>query len=398
MAIQTQGGIFERYGQHWAKAFNKAKTQEITVPSYGELPAGLSGIARLCDLKFDKVKEGKKNAGEYFFYIAGTVLEPSTFTDEKGNVHRVAGLRTSITEMMCATPDATRKTPEDHMIHVMQILGRLGMKIEQFQSPRDLENMVAAWNVAVKKKEKPLNVYFSFSTFKGQKQTTGKYAGKEPMTNHIWREVLPDYKPTNIKVQSVAEPEVNQDEETDNYESEEQEETSVSKASKASANGKHEQEKQEEDFRDDDDLNSLAERAENGDKVARNKLTEFAVKAGISKKKVADADHWSEVVEMITEATSAQDENENSEEQENEEEQQESEEEEQEQEQEEQQEPEVDNVVNYHPLNKEGKPMKNPVECTILKVNTKAKTVDIQNMSSQKVYKNVSWSAIANTD
>jgi hypothetical protein len=60
--------------------------------------------------------------------------------------------------------------------------------------------------------------------------------------------------------------------------------------------------------------------------------------------------------------------------------------------------PEVDNVVLYHPLNKEGKPLKTPVECTVVKVDTKKKVVDLQNMATQRLYKNVGWDAIKNTD
>lgn len=424
---ESEGSIFKKFGSRAAKAFRQHATDEVEVKNFGRLPPGVTGVARLAEIKFDKVKpdpekKDKQYVGEYYFYAAGVCLEPAVFTDEKGNKHKCFGLRTDVTEMICDTPEKTgknaRKTVEQHLewvIHLCRL--SLGAKFKS-DSPAELEDWVAAINTAIKSKDDPLNIYFNFHTWAAPPATEGKNKGKI-FINHFWDEQEVGYQPANVikagVKQAPVEPEPEEDEDDDDTEDQEEAEETPKPAPKTTSSGKgkkppmkkkgpaKEPEPEPEDdeegegvdsddegFRDDDDLDSLAERADKqNDSTAKAKLTAFAKEAGIPKDVVKKADNWAEVVELMKSKKSDNEEEDEEPEEEEEEEAPESEEEE------EQEEPEVDQTVGYKPLNKEGKEFKNPVACLIMKVNAKAKTVNLQNMESKKLYKDVPWGKLS---
>src|SRR5688500_9963932 len=132
MAKQTaKSGIMQKLGSRFVNAYNEHKDDEVVYSSFGDLPGGVSGVAKLIECKFDVVKpdeknpnKEKKNLGQPYFSAQGVVMEPREFVDEKNNVHRVAGKRTSIFQMMCDTTDGqgNKVTVEENTKQVVQHL------------------------------------------------------------------------------------------------------------------------------------------------------------------------------------------------------------------------------------------------------------------------------------
>lgn len=271
MAMQTaKSGLLAKLGTKGMAAHAAAKDKEVDFGNMGDLPEGIEGgIAQLVECKFDVVKPGKQNAGEYFFYAAGIVVAPR----EHAGV-RIAGLRTVIMEMMCDTPTTSRKTVQDHIDWVYNELRKLGVDTAQMKF-EDLEAVAAAL-----KKNKP---HFRFRTWKGAKQTTGAYANKEPRVQHNWSGVVEDYVPPDDAgsgvVDNTAPPDVPTEE-------------------PAPVEG------DPGIYDDSSDVASLVEVAKNDDDPrqaeAQAKLNEMAVAAGHSDESVNLAESWDAVAEMIS--------------------------------------------------------------------------------------------------
>jgi len=243
-------------GKLGAKGKAAVKGHRTDGTSYGqmELPEGIeAGVAQLVDCKFDIVKEGKTNAGEYYFYAAGVVHQPK----DAGGVP-VEGLRTSIMEMVCDTPSYTRETVDDHLEWVLNEFRKLGVETEQLEV-EDLETVAEQL-----KEEHP---FFRFRTWKGQKQTTGQYAGKEPRVQHQWNGVC-EY-------------------EGDGTEGE---------ASDDTGEASPEETVEEPAVEESSGLAALAEAADGGDEEAAATIGEKAESAGIDPSEIAT---WTEVVELI---------------------------------------------------------------------------------------------------
>lgn len=136
----TKSALAAKLGQRGAKAVQEHRGDATT---YGiqRLPGGISnGVARLVECKFDTVKEGKQNAGEFFFRAAGVVLEPAT--NDKGVP--VRGLQTSIMEMVCdtTTRDGKKTTLEEHIANILNEMRKLGADVED-AGVNDLERIAA---------------------------------------------------------------------------------------------------------------------------------------------------------------------------------------------------------------------------------------------------------------
>ncbi len=352
MAGKSVISVLAQKYKGFENAVIKHKDDETTYSNFGDLPPGVNGIAQLKEVKFDVVKEGKNNAGEYFFSAYGIVVEPVNFTDKEGNNHRTAGKRTSVIEMLCPTPNSkgARKTVEDHINFVLNTLRLLGIDTSKMNKAGDLETYMAALNQA-----KP---YFQFRTWQGK--ATPEYP--DPKVNHTWEGVVANYIPTD-------ESEGGTDDDTE-----------------AGASGSSDDEgdsDSDEGYRDDDDLASLGERAENGDKEAQDKLSAFAKKAGVDAKKVKNADTWNDVVDMINEASAPKDEEDEEEEDEGEE---------------QSVDPEVGQIFEYKPLGKDQKPLNKAVDVEVTKVYQKNKKVDLKNLNSGKEYKSVEWAKLIEKD
>ncbi len=184
MAKQVaKSGLMAKLGAKLEASF-KAHKDDETKFSAGDLPAGIEGgVAKLIECCFKQIEPGKKNAGEYLFYAAGTVISPTEV-----NGCRTEGGQTRIMENLFDTPEATgRKTFDEHVDWVMNELRKLGATTKDLPNASAIETACAALKKA--------NIHFSFRTWKGAKQTTGPYAGQEPRTNHQWNGFIKDYKP-----------------------------------------------------------------------------------------------------------------------------------------------------------------------------------------------------------
>ena len=231
----------------------------------GQLPDGIeNGIARLSGLKLDTYKDGE-NKGKPYFSAVGVVLAPA---DHNGIP--IKGLQTRIgPESMFDTPNAfgKRKTFADHYEWMLGHIKLLtGVHDMSDTSPADLEGIFEGLV-----EEAPT---FRFRTWKGKKQTTGAYAGREPKVNHDW--------------QGRVEWHDDGDGATDGVQDD-----------SGSTNDAPADEPPADDAGEGDDLAALVAAADGGDEEAGNKLTAIAAELGVADEDVANAKDWSEVKEMI---------------------------------------------------------------------------------------------------
>jgi hypothetical protein len=306
MPVQkSKSNLMAKLGDRLRKAHEEHKNDETEFSNFGDLPAGINGgIARLVDCKFVQIKaDAKKNAGEWMFYAAGTVVSPKEFEGQ-----RIEGLRTQISEVLCDTPDASRKTVDDHLKWIYNELRKLGVNTAEMEF-EDLEPTVAVLLEA--------HPYFKFRTWKGEMQKTGPYAGREPRVNHQWlgfTEYTPDEDPgagteDETATTEDSEPSTNGDGAV--------EEAPPPKGRKLTAGpakmppsgvnsdrvvevgGKRVAgPKAAPAFDDQGDIDTLVKRAKKGDEAARQELAELAVANGADPDEVENAGSWDEVAEM----------------------------------------------------------------------------------------------------
>ena len=167
--------LMAKIGKKGTAAVKKRKGDPVSADSGSSLPAGIeNAIAQLTDCYFGQYKPGTKYEGEFFFRAVGTIISPKVFEGVP-----IEGCQTSIIEPCCDTPDAggKRKTLEDRIAFILNEMRKLGLDTSE-ATAEQLENMAE-----VLKTSKP---YFRLRTWKGDKQTTGPYAGKEPRVNEVW--------------------------------------------------------------------------------------------------------------------------------------------------------------------------------------------------------------------
>lgn len=362
----SQSVLASKLGDKGRKAFDAHKNDEVELGgSFAELPAGMSGVARLKECRFGIIKEGKQGAGSPYFYAVGIVVSPKTFNDKQGNTHFVEGRRTSIIEGIYETPTKKRVTVDDHLKFVINELQKLGLPT----SGLTLDNLETA--VATLEEAKP---YFKFRTWQGEKQTTGKYKDKEPLVNHVWEGAIPDYKEEQgdddggpVDDESApagrngAPKVVNRVAGKMTKVEEEEEETGA--------------EFNEFENEDEEDLIELARQAdEDEDAKAKSKLKAKALEAGLTNSDIKNAESWSEVVTLIEKATGGDDEGDDSP-------------------------PDEGDQFLYkppasvkHPRTKGA--FKSAIVCEVTAVNKSKKTVNLSSVDHDLTFNNVSWSEI----
>lgn len=408
---KSKSALVAKLGDKIRKAHEAHKGDETEYSSFGELPAGIEGgIAQLVDCKFDVVKEGKDNAGEYYFYAAGTVMEPKEFTDSEGNLHRVEGLRTSITEPIYDTPNRkSRKTVDDHLAFVLNEMRKLGV---------DTSSIGAEQLEDVCEQLKQLKPFFRFRTWKGQAETTGPYAGKEPRVQHVWNGCCdydgghsdggrvqddsgpPEDAPAPVaaaaaatRVNAVTQarkpgangsngaPAAAQAKPTPATNRPQQAQRGMVEArvtgNKAPSPHQAQEPEPAAGFDEFGDLGTLATLADTGDTNAAAQLTEMAEKAGVTDEQIGSVQSWHEVVALMSgdDGTDPGDGEVNPEA--------------------ETPVPAVGELWFYTPQDqKSGKPGKQ-VEVEILAVFHDKETCNLKDLANHKVvYRNVSWSKI----
>lgn len=294
MAGQTvKSGFAAKVGAKAGSSIAKHAGDAKKLPGGGELPDGIEhGIGRLIDCRFDLFKDGD-NKGEYFFLVAATVLAPKVKVVDGVEV-RIEGKRFQTIEPVCDTPKSeSRKTMDDHIAWVMNQMRLLGYDTKPLAKEKDPVKLAALLEAAAAslKAAKPT---FSFRTWKGKKQTTGKYAGKEPRVNVTWGDAC-KYNPAasddGVKDNSSTVPvedhgaivEEEADEETTTAEAEAGEATEVSLP---------------------EDLDELLEVANRDDdsnemKLAQIALNNRALELGVEQSDIDNTNSWDDVAELI---------------------------------------------------------------------------------------------------
>lgn len=335
----VKSGLAGRLGDKGAKAVASHKDDETKLPGGGRLPAGIEqGIARLVDCRFSQYKEGKQK-GEYFFLAAGVVVSPSSFTDKDGNVYAIEGERTQIMEPVCETPDKTRKIVDEHISWILNEMRKLGADT----SGLTIENLEAT--AASIKEAAP---HFKFRTWKGEKQTTGQYAGKEPLTQEQWRGAT-DFD--GGVVDDVAE-------------------------TQGDGNGPSETGETTLASGEADDLDALGAAADvspadEAAEAAQVRLHELATEAGVNPDEYAT---WAELAEVLKSGATVEEPTEPAE-------------------------PKAAECYFYRPIDpKTKKPVKKAIECEVTAVFTGKKVVNLKNLDDNKtLYKSVPFDQLVDS-
>lgn len=361
MVAKKQGGsvLQQKLGSKVGAAIANHSNDPTTVNDYGDLPPGLSGIAQLVECRFGVIDPGKTNAGECYLYAAGIVVSPEEFTDAEQNTIRVAGMRTQITEVICDTPDRSRKTIEDHIDWIMNEFRKLGVDTSTFTSVEDLEAAAAAL--------KELKPTFRFRTSLGK--ANERY--QEPRVFHNWNGAVEyqneDPEAAMIEAENAAEPPAP---------TPAPKPTTPTPGPKPAAKPTPKPSAKptppppppppSPPLAEGIDLQALLERCNAGDEDAANELGQIASDMGVSEEAIRAAENWEQVVAMIEELNAGVESG--------------------------QDQPlfEVGRVFGYCPLDiKTKKRSANPVDCEITAVSPDSTSVDLRNLTTKVMYRKV---------
>lgn len=369
MAKQS-GGHSEFFGsrnQEQEKIFDKHRTTEVEYSKFGSLPPGIeNGIAELRDITMGRFKEGE-NKGEWYFMAAGAVLHPKTFTDKEKQIHKTEGKRTQIgPEALCDTPKALgeRKTYDDHMGFFMNTLKRLGLETKNL----DNKTIGPAMDALVASK-----VQFKFRTWQGKPSEEFP----NPKVNHDWLEAT-KYVPGDNDQEDG-----NQDDTKDITIPDEPKPQPVqgsgSGSGSATDGGTSTEDNKFDEFGDLDSLVELAGKEGDHKVDAQNRLTDMALKEGITQEIIDKTEHWGEVAELIRgmkdDDSSNQDSGKEA--------------------QPEEWIPSKGETVKYHELDKKkGTPKVKGIDAEVLAVNTEKKTANVKNLVDNSTVKGVPFSQL----
>lgn len=255
-------GLAARLGEAGRKAVELHRNDEVRLPGGGSLPEGIeNGIAQLADCRFRKYEKGD-NKGKDYLYLVGVVKLPTEV-----NGLPVYGLQTRLMLPCCQTKTSQGKvkTLDDNIAEIINRYKMLGVDTSDFT----LDNLEPTAEAL--KEFKP---HFRLRTWKGDKQTTGPYAGKEPRVNEVWGEACDYTTDETDELQDDTQTE-QEEPQTETEQANENESTKV-------------------------DLVALAEQADAGEDAAIIELSTLAEAAGVDHTVI---NTWAEVVEAINAAT-----------------------------------------------------------------------------------------------
>lgn len=375
-AQKGKSGFLAKHGDRMRKAFDAHKGDETEYSNFGDLPAGVEGVAQLVECRLTQVKEGKRNAGEWLFYAAGAVKQPAEFEGQ-----RLFGRRTSITCPLYDTPDRQgRKTLEEHLAWVTNELRKLGVDTAEM----DVEELPDT--LAAVKEAAP---HFRFRTWKGDKQTQGRYKDQEPRVQHFWEGIVDWTEDDEAGMPSQAQDNTRAPGTPKAAAAVRVATTPRTAASPVNGKGtagegkvKPAEKEEPPEGPEFGDLDSLAEAADGGDDGAVEKLTQLALDAGVTQEQIDEADNWSSVVELIG---GAGEESEAPEETATEE-----------VTEEEDGTPKVEQVFSYRPVDPTTKKKAaKAIQVEVTAVNTEKKTCDVKSLSDRKKgWRGVKWDAL----
>lgn len=202
MPVQVQKStLAKRLGAKLVEAHLKHKDAPVKVDGGGRLPEGIeNGVARLQRMSFGVYKPGTKLAGKEYFMVEAIMVAPKHFTTKDGVSVKVEGARTQPKIIpLDDTPDAEgeKKTFADHYFDFQNMFKRFGVEAPETQDPQAVQNYYEAAAKSLTNGEK--NPHFAVRTWKGAKQTVGKYKDKEPLVQESWGDVC-EYHPTSDSV------------------------------------------------------------------------------------------------------------------------------------------------------------------------------------------------------
>lgn len=375
-AQKGKSGFLAKHGDRMRKAFDAHKGDETEYSNFGDLPAGVEGVAQLVECRLTQVKEGKRNAGEWLFYAAGAVKQPAEFEGQ-----RLFGRRTSITCPLYDTPDRQgRKTLEEHLAWVTNELRKLGVETAEMDVEELPDTLVAVKEAAP---------HFRFRTWKGDKQTQGRYKDQEPRVQHFWEGIVDWTEDDEAGMPSQAQDNTRAPGTPKAAAAVRVATTPRTAASPVNGKGtagegkvKPAEKEEPPEGPEFGDLDSLAEAADGGDDGAVEKLTQLALDAGVTQEQIDEADNWSSVVELIG---GAGEESEAPEETATEE-----------VTEEEDGTPKVEQVFSYRPVDPTTKKKAaKAIQVEVTAVNTEKKTCDVKSLSDRKKgWRGVKWDAL----
>lgn len=356
-AAVTKSILAQKLGDKAKKAIASHKGDTTTIElSGGSLPEGIeNGVAKIVECGVQLIKPGKTNAGQPIFRAAAVIVEPKEFNGVK-----IEGRQTSMIVSLFDTPNRKEgsRTVEDHIAEVLAYFRSWGIDTSDIGDDASvIETELCPAVLAA-------GVHISFRTWKGEKQTTGPYAGREPRVNENWGPAI-NYDGGDGAVSSTA---------TDDVEDNTTEPSNDEQQGEADAAG---------EGLTHDELVALAKNADNAKSKTSvesgRKLKELALGKGIDEADVDGADNWAAVVDLIENVSTDADNGAG---------------------EVEEVVPEKEGVYKYAPIDpKTKKPTINPktkkivkVEVEVTAVDKKTKTVTLKNLDDQKtLYKSVPW-------
>lgn len=273
----TKSSLAGKLGSSLAKAVNEHKDDETLLSAGGDLPSGIeNGIAQLTDCRFDVYKSGD-NEGEFFFIAAGTVVEPAEF---KGVP--ILGQRVPLgPEAICDTPGRKRESVSDHIAWVLNEMRKLGLDTTDIDAD-GLEDAAASLKEAAP--------HFRFRTWGGGKWTDRDGNERDGRVNYDWRGVTEYNGSTDDGVKDKTADE-------------------KPTKGKTSGSGGDDDDKGSATAGDGDEkltvkqMRALVKKADAEDEDSIAKLQQAGLDAGLSEKQMEKAKDWTEVVDLIEEAS-----------------------------------------------------------------------------------------------
>jgi hypothetical protein len=236
---------------------------------------------------------------------------------------------------LCDTPDRKRKTADENIAEMCNELRMLmGGQPVVAKNRAGLEALMEALVAA-----EPL---FKFRTWKGPKQTTGQYAGREPRVNHVWGGRIADDAAVSVSEDVV-------DESTASAELPEEPPDEGPEDAAGAGEGQS--------------LQELATAADNGDPDAMDELAAVAKEAGVDHNEYQS---WQEVADLL-EPSEAEEEQKDDEQEEGE------------------WEPQVGDSYLYRPFR-----AKKDVAAEVQTVNKAKQTVTLK-LADGRVFKGIAW-------
>ncbi len=372
---QASGSVLAKVKQAINPLAKKHATDEIDY-GFQTLPGGIrNGVARLSEAYFDVFKTGT-NKGQPFLRMVGVVEEPEVHDGE-----RVRDRTTSVMVPICPVGQGdSAKSLEDQVEAVQNELKKLGA------DPSSVED-TDGWEATVTLLASNENAcpYFYFDTRLSPETlwTDGPNKGQVKYKERVWEswrgiKGLENYTPETGGTGSGMDVKQSEPETPPRQ-------VTTTAAKPQAAPGRQPPKSPPpvatvapEEYRDDADLDSLAERADQGDDEAIKEVGEQLERLGITEEQIQAVNSWAEAV-ALTKGDAGQEAGGDGEATE--------------------WTPAVDEIYKYQPRDAKGLPLKDPKtkklvkaeEVVITVVDDAARTVDFKFNKTKKPVKGVAW-------